>query len=1011
MSLLSKDYPRLCKFVCVFRTISLLCILQEVNAMKIIINRNWLLAIIILIIQFSLYGQQIQSKMLQEGGYSYEIVEGDPTQTRIYTLANGLKVYLSVYKDKPRIQTYIAVRAGSKNDPATATGLAHYLEHMVFKGTSKIGAIDYAKEKVLLDSIENLYERYRKTVDPKQRQAIYKKIDQTSLAASKLAIANEYDKLMSYIGAKGTNAYTWHEQTVYVNDIPSNQLNTWLEIEKERFSELVPRLFHTELEAVYEEKNISLDSDREKVEEAMMSTLFKKHQYGTQTTIGTIQHLKNPSIKEIKKYFYTYYVPNNMAICLSGDLDPTETIKAIDATFGKLASKPVPKFIPAVEAPLVGPVVKKAIGPEEESVTIAFRFPGATTRDAMLMSMVDMILSNSQAGLIDLNLNQAQKILEGYSYAMKLKDYSVHILGGQPREGQSMEQVQRLLLAQLDSIKKGKFEDWLLEAIVNNLNIERQQSFESNGARAGAYVDAFIKNRPWIDYITELEQLSKITKKDIIEFANKNYNNNYVAVYKATGKDPNVKKVPKPSITPIELNRDKSSAFFKEIVARKTAELEPVFLDFSTDINKSTLKPGINVLYKKNEENQLFKLYYLFEMGTNHNPEIGLAINYLEYLGTSKYKPEQLKKEFYKLGTSYSVFSSEDRIYVSLTGLQSNFEKSVALFESLLNDPVGNEEALKNLVQDILKLRQNAKLDKQQILWNGLVNYAQYGPKSPFTNILSKEALQAMRPDKLLDIIKRLKSYEHLVMYYGPDELSAVNSWLSALHTTPDILSKVPIATDFMQIESEPKVYWVNYDMVQAEIVFLSKSEPFNPAKVPVATLFNEYFGGDMSSVVFQEIRESKALAYSSFGAYRLARDKRQSNYVLAYLGTQSDKLPEAMKAMRQILNNLPENESSFESARTSVINKLRTERITKSQVFFSYLNAQKQGLEYDIRKEIFQQASKMNFGHIRQFHEEYIKDKNFVICVVGSKDKLDFKTLSEYGTVKELSLSDVFGY
>ncbi|MFQ3576119.1 MAG: insulinase family protein, partial [Cytophagales bacterium] len=226
-------------------------------------------------------------------------------------MANGLKVYLSVYKDAPRIQTYIAIGAGSKNDPSHATGLAHYLEHILFKGTSKIGTSDWEKEKVLLDKIEALYETYRQTKDDAKRTKIYAEIDSISGVAAKFAIANEYDKIMSTIGAQGTNAYTFFEQTVYVNDIPSNQIENWAKTEAERFNEVVARLFHTELEAVYEEKNKGLDSDRRKVWEALMEGLFQKHTYGTQTTIGTIDHLKNPSITEIKKFFYTYYVPNN----------------------------------------------------------------------------------------------------------------------------------------------------------------------------------------------------------------------------------------------------------------------------------------------------------------------------------------------------------------------------------------------------------------------------------------------------------------------------------------------------------------------------------------------------------------------------------------------------------------------------------------------------------------------------------------------------------------------------
>src|SRR5574344_2264266 len=153
--------------------------------------------------------------------YRYETVKDDPLKARIYTLDNGLKVYMTVNKETPRIQTYIAVRVGGKDDPSETTGLAHYFEHLMFKGTSKFGTQNCELEKPLLDQIEMLFEEYRSTTDPEQRKAIYSRIDSISLEASRYSIPNEYDKLMSAIGATGTNAGTSYDQTVYIEDIPS----------------------------------------------------------------------------------------------------------------------------------------------------------------------------------------------------------------------------------------------------------------------------------------------------------------------------------------------------------------------------------------------------------------------------------------------------------------------------------------------------------------------------------------------------------------------------------------------------------------------------------------------------------------------------------------------------------------------------------------------------------------------------------------------------------------------
>ncbi|MEL6989115.1 MAG: insulinase family protein, partial [Bacteroidota bacterium] len=427
-----------------------------------------------------------------------------------------------------RIQTYIPVKAGGKFDPENSTGLAHYLEHMMFKGNDAFGSKDWETEKVYVDSIENMFEHYRTLTDAGERKAYYKKIDEVSNEASKYAIANEYDKMCSFIGASGTNAYTTEDRTVYVNNIPSNQIENWLALESARFNKIVNRLFHTELEAVYEEKNRSLDNDGWKVYENLYKAMFKKHKYGTQTVIGTIEHLKNPSIKDINAYFENYYVPNNVAICMSGDLDPDKTIKMIDQYFGKWEKGNVPTYTPAVEDALETQTVE-IFGPDAEGVTIGFRFGGSSSDDIPVAMMVDYILDNSVAGLINLNLVQQQKVLSAGCYIDQLNDYSIHTFYGNPREGQSLDDVRDEILSQIDKVKNGEFEDWLLEAIINDFKKSRMSQMENNGARANAMVMAFTNNMDWKDYISLIANMEKVTKEDIMNFAKANYQN-YVQV-------------------------------------------------------------------------------------------------------------------------------------------------------------------------------------------------------------------------------------------------------------------------------------------------------------------------------------------------------------------------------------------------------------------------------------------------------------------------------------------------
>jgi predicted Zn-dependent peptidase len=944
--------------------------------------------------------------------YKYDSVPGDPLKARIYTLNNGLKVYLTVYKDAPRIQTAIAVRTGSKNDPSDNTGMSHYLEHIMFKGTDEFGTRDFVKEKALLDQIEYKFEVYKKTLDTLQRKKIYHEIDSLSGVAATYAIANEYDKLLSVIGAKGTNAFTSFEETVYINDIPSNKTNQWLEIERERFQDPVFRLFHTELETVYEEKNMSLDNDDDKIFDELFSGLFQKNTYGTQTTLGTVEHLKNPSLVSLRNYFASKYVPNNMAIVLSGDFNPDEMIKLVDATFGQLASKPVTPYVPAKEDPITKPIVKEVLGPDAESVTIGYRLGGVDTKDADLVTMCNMVLSNSKAGLLDLNLNQAQKVLEASAFSYVLKDYSVNVFSGKAKEGQSLEEVKDLIMSQIGLVRKGEFPDWLIPAIINDFKLAEIKKYENNFGRTMELVDEFVKELPHADIVNNVNRLSKITKKDVIDFANKNYGDNYVIVYKRNGQAKETAKIQKPQITPVTMNRDEESAFLKKIMSEPGTLIEPVFLDYAKDIKKFNIKSNIPVLYKENTENETFSLYYFFEMGTNSNRELGIALDYLKYLGTSKYSPNQIQEEFYKLGCSFSVNSSDVDVWVSLSGLSENMAKSVSLFEHLLSTALPNDQALKNLVADLKKRRDDDKLSKQTILWSAMYNYGVYGEKSPYTHILSSSELDALKAGDLVALIKGLNGYKHKVLYYGPDKTDKLTLLMDQEHQVPAVLKPVPTAVMFEQKPTDAnKVYTVDYDMKQAEIIMLSKSDKYDKTVVPVVRLFNEYFGGSMNSIVFQEIRESKGLAYSAYAGYRPPQQPYQNYYLFSYIGTQIDKLPEAMKAMVGLFNNMPESEKALNSSREAIINKIRTERITKSQVLFNYINAMKFGLTYDIRKDVFEKVPMMTFADLKVFQQKCIKDKNFTIMVLGKKSELDMKTLSSYGPVNSLELKDVFGY
>jgi predicted Zn-dependent peptidase len=954
-----------------------------------------------------------QWKQAAAGGYTYKYVTNDPIQARFYTLKNGLSVILTVNHKEPRITYRMAVRTGSNNDPKDHTGLAHYLEHLLFKGTDKFGTLDWEKEKPYLDKIDALYEQYGATKDVAARKAIYKTIDSISGVASHFAIANEYDKLMSNIGSQKTNAHTWVEETVYEEDIPSNAVDKFLAIQAERFRKPILRLFHTELEAVYEEKNRWLDNDAAKVQEAMMAGLFPTHNYGQQTTIGTIEHLKNPSLVAIRNYYNKYYVPNNMGIILAGDFDPDEMIKKVEQAFAYMQSKPVQEYKCAPEKPITAPVVKEIFGPSAENMRICFRTPAASAHDAMVLDLASSVLSNGKAGLLDLNLNKQQKAQGTQAGLQQYKDYGMFLMIGTPKQGQKLEEVKDLLMGQLALLKKGDFEESMIKAIVANTKLAMLQRLDNSTSSAQQLMDAFIKNRGtlWNNDVAYLDDMAKITKAELVAVANKYLgDNSYALIYKRKGEDKNIVKVEKPPITPIETNAGKSSDFLKKMEAMPVADIHPLWLDYDKDITLA--KTGIaDVLYVQNKSNELFSLYYQFDMGTWNNKLLPLAAQYLQFLSTDKYSAEQISKSFYNIACNFNISATSEITTVSMNGLQENFDKAVGLFEEILANCKPDEAALTALKTRLMKARANAKTDKQSIM-QGLVSYARYGAKNPFNAGLTDGEISQLKAADLINVLHSLMQYKHRIMYYGPladgDFKTAIAKW----HPLPAAFTTYPEKVNFAPaVQTSTQLLFANYDMVQSEICWVRNDVGYDASKEAVINVFNNYFGGGMGSVVFQTIRESKALAYSTYAYYNTPTKKEYPFYMMAYVGCQADKMNDAIKGMNELLTELPASEQRFELARTGFKKDLETQRITKEGIIASYLSAQQKGWKGDFRKDEYAALSSLKLQDVQEMHKSQISGKPYTYCVVASDKKIKLDDLKTIGEVKQVSLEELFGY
>jgi zinc protease len=945
-------------------------------------------------------------KQTDANGYTYESVTNDPMGVRVYTLKNGLKVYFSVIKDAPRIQTLISVKAGSLSDPLQTTGLAHYFEHMMFKGNSKFGTTNWEKESQMLGQISDLFEKRRATNDSIAKIKIFAKIDSLSALASSYAIPNEYNKLMNMIGGQGTNAFTSYQGTSYIEDIPSNEIDRWLRLEQERFSNIALRLFHTELETVYEEYNMSQDRDGSKQYYALMGLLFPNHPLG-RSVLGLATHLKNPSMVNIQNFFNTYYVPNNMAVIMSGDFDMDKTIQMVDKTFGQFNSKPFEKPVLPKEKPITQPVIKEIFGPDAESVNLAFRFRGDSTDDKKFVTLIDGILNNSAAGLIDLNLVQQQKILAGGSYPQFYVDYGIHTFWANPREGQTLENTKDLLLGEIEKLKKGDFDDWLMKAVINDMrlmDIRRQEYYQN---RTYLLNDVFQKKENWIDQVKFLDDLDKITKDELVKFANENYGDNYVAVYKRKGVDTNVKKFPKPKITPININRNDQSEFFTEFAKTKPEPIKPVYVDFTKEIKQKELKPGADFYYIPNTRNDLFELDYIIDMGKSNDKYLEQAVRYLPFVGTDKYTPAQIQQEFFKLGVRFSVYTSDERSYVFITGLDKSLDQAAGLLEHLLTHAKADTSSYRKYVDGVIRERMNNKMNNDYILQVALANYGRYGKNSAFTDILQEKELRSIDPEKLTTLVKELGTFKHKILYYGKTDMDNAIAIITKQHPLTDQLKECTLAIKYPEADfSSTQVFFVPYDMIQTNFMRVDRIGLFDPQLLPQVNLYNKYY----SNIVFQEIREAQGLAYAAGSYIQTPPKKDRSFFVSSFVATQADKLNEATSTLNSLMNNLKEDERQFNLSKDAVLNGIETQRIIKTNLFWTYLYNLDKGITSDYRKDIYEKVKGMTIPDLKSYLEKN-RSSNYTLLVIGKKGSVDEKILKRLGTFKELSLQEVFNY
>lgn len=569
-----------------------------------------------------------------------------------------------------------------------------------------------------------------------------------------------------------------------------------------------------------------------------------------------------------------------------------------------------------------------------------------------------------------------------------------------------------LLLGEIDKIKKGDFSENLLKAVINNKKLQFYKTLESNEGRADMFVSAFINRQNWSDVVTRLDRISKITKQQIVDFANRYFKNNYIAVYKRIGEDTSIKKIDKPQITAIPTNRDLQSAFVNEIVNSKTEPIQPKFVDFNKDLTKSETKKGLPVLYVKNTENGRFALNYYYKFGETSDKWLPFAAEYFDYLGTDKMTAEQLKQKFYELACSYDISVGTRNMTISISGLADNMPEAMKLMEDFIANAKVDKEAYDKYVGIVEKSRADNKLN-QRVNFSRLQIYGMYGTYNTALNCPSSTEMKEMDPQKLVDMIKDLKNYKHTVLYYGPMDLKNLTATVNKVHKTAKKLADVPQNKPYkMQQTTQNEVYIAPYEAKNIYMIqYHNEGMTWNPEKEPIAALFNEYYGGGMNTVVFQELREARGLAYSAFAMYGTPGYKDDTEYAYTYIISQNDKMMDCINTFNSILNTMPKSEKAFELAKQALMKRLATSRTTKTGILNAYINAQDLGIDYDINKKIYEAVPSMTMDDVAKFEKEHMADKPYRYMILGDEKQLDMKALEKIGPIKRLTTEEIFGY
>ena len=934
---------------------------------------------------------------------------------KAFKLKNGLSVYIWEDESQSDVFGLVGVRAGSINEPAEYTGLAHYLEHVMFKGTDQIGALNWEAERPLYEQIIAKYDERAAATDPARKEALNQEINELTLEAGKISLPTEYSNLMESIGAKGVNAGTTYDYTSYYSSFPAYQVNKWLEISSQRFIRPVFRSFQPELENVYEEYNRSQDNPYRTVNTFFMSKAFEGHPY-SRDVIGLPEHLKNPQLSRLIEFYNTWYVPENMVLVLAGNINTQQVAGRIAATFGRLTRKPLPERQTYPDLHIEGRQQYSAKIGTYPQVRMVFNGVPAGHPDEYALDIALSLLSNqSQTGTLDKLVLDGELTSAGAgSWALREQGRSVVIsiplYDENQRRWESNKSAEKKALEAIGQIANGTFEEWKINAIKAEMCRNFDLALESNENIANILLDAFINEKDLNRVLNYKDEIMAVTTDDVKRVAKEYLANNYLALYIEEGKAKKDGKIQKPNYKPVEPPVGQQSLYATQLKGMPIGQVAETFIDFS-DVQVKPLNDRSKMYYTPNKVNNIFRLVLQYGAGTKEFPKLDIAANLMNNAGVMGfYEPQQLKEELSKLNATCYVTANDNYLTVVMEGFDETLPQACQLLSRQILMPKLDDKQLAQLKGSLLSTRQQRK-ENVSILNDALRQYLLYGEKSDYIDELTDKQILELQISELTGDINRASNYECKIFYSGTLPFDNAYSILS--QNLPLVANERPTQSPQakpMQAVQENTVYFLpNNDAEQAQIHFYLPMQAADKKDDVLRDAFNQYFGLDFTGLVLHEIREKRSMAYTA-GAYATTQGiAGKASYLYGSIGTQNDKANDALDVFMNLVNDMPKNADRIDNIKSYLRQSALTNHPSFRNKAMYKVNLEYQGYADDPAKEQLSQIDALTFDDIVEFYETHIKGKPYCIAIMGNPKMIDTKKLEKYGKVVKLNERKLF--